>query len=554
MVNLPPAPERRWIQAVNQVNSFASNLKSVWMGLEPRRRAVLVISLMTAIIFLGLMIRVVATPTLSLLYSGLDSSSASGVIEALDRQGVQYEVRGDAIYVPSNQRDRVRISLAGEGLPMAGSAGYELLDGLSGFGTTAEMFDAAYWRAKEGELARTLLAFDSVVRARVHIANTSRRPFSRDADPTASVTVSTSSGALSREQAEAIRYLVASAVGGLQLSNVAVIDQEHGVVLKSGEAEAKATAGDDATLKAAEIRRNVIRLLEARVGPGAAVVEVSVETSRDSETVRERSVDPSTRVIIHKDTEESTDAAEGESSGVTVASNLAEGDVEGGDQTSRQASRTRERLNYEVSEVLRESVRPPGQLRRISVAVMIDGLRTLDENGQSTWTPRPPEELQALQALVESAVGFDAERGDIVNIQSLELSAQIEAGSVAENGFVRILAVNAMSIAQVAVLGVVAIMLGLFVIRPIMKTAGEPPILPGAPQLGGGVAAPVETGEGASLQMLNAEAPAGGLIEAAALGALDRKGQLEAAVTKHKDRAVRVISGWLDGPDTERAN
>ena len=537
------------------MNSYASNLKSLWMGLEPRRRAVLVISLMTAIIFLGLMIRIVATPTLALLYSGLDSSSASGVIEALDRQGVQYEVRGDAIYVPSNQRDRVRISLAGEGLPTAGSAGYELLDGLSGFGTTAEMFDAAYWRAKEGELARTLLAFDSVVRARVHIANTNRRPFSRETDPTASVTVSTSSGALSREQAEAIRYLVASAVGGLQLSNVAVIDQEHGVVLKSGETESKATAGDDATQKAAEIRRNVIRLLEARVGPGAAIVEVSVETSRDSETVRERSVDPSTRVIIHKDTEESTDAAEGESSGVSVASNLAEGDVEGGDQTSRQASRTRERLNYEVSEVLRESVRPPGELRRISVAVMIDGLRGVDDNGDVTWTPRPAEELAALRALVESAVGYNEERGDVVNIQSLELSAQIDVGSVAENGILRSLSVNAMSIAQIAVLGVVAIMLGLFVIRPIMKTAGAPPVLASAPQLSDGSGAvAAEGGESASLQRIDPENGPGGLIEGSPAAPSDRRGQLEAAVSEHKERAVRVISGWLDGPDTEQAN
>ena len=94
MVNLPPTPERRWIQAVSLLNSYASNLKAIWMGLEPRRRAVLVISLMTAIIFFGLMIRIVATPTLALLYSGLDSSSASGVIEALDRQGEDAQAPG----------------------------------------------------------------------------------------------------------------------------------------------------------------------------------------------------------------------------------------------------------------------------------------------------------------------------------------------------------------------------------------------------------------------------------------------------------------------------
>jgi flagellar M-ring protein FliF len=530
----------------------------------------LVISVMAVVVFLGLLIRIVATPTLSLLYSGLDSSSASGVIEALDQQGVQYEVRGDAIYVPANTRDRVRIALAGQGLPTAGAAGYELLDGLSGFGTTAEMFDAAYWRAKEGELARTLLAFKGVVRVRVHIANTRRQPFERKTQPTASVTVATSNGVLSRQQAEAIRFLVASAVGGLPLTNVAVIDQDHGVILRSGDAENKAAAGDEATQKAAEMRKNVMRLLEARVGPGAAIVEISVETTRDSETVRERTVDPNTRVIIHRDVEESTDAAEGVASAVSVASNLAEGDVEGGaDQSSRQASRTRERFNYEVSEILRESVRPAGDVRRVTVAVMIGGLREVDADGTTTWAPRSEEEITALRGLVESVVGFDATRGDVVTIQSLEFSVVEDAGVVEEDGFGRLIAVNAMSLIQITVLAIVALMLGLFVIRPIMRTAAIAPPQDGATLLptqnGAGpesTFATVENGGPAYVAQNRAIAlggpeagqKPGQIASDPALNAPDRRAMLEAAVTENTDKARKVLGAWLDTPETEKVN
>lgn len=548
------------------MNTTLSNITRAWTALEPRKRAALVVSLMAAVVFLGLLIRIIATPTLSLLYSGLDSSAASGVIEALDRQGVQYEVRGDAIYVPADARDRVRIALAGEGLPTAGAAGYELLDGLSGFGTTAEMFDAAYWRAKEGELARTLLAFAGVTRARVHIANTRRQPFEQKTQPTASVTVSTSNGVLSRQQAEAIRYLVASAVGGLPLTNVAVIDQEHGVILRSGDAETE-TAGDEATQKAADLRKNVMRLLEARVGAGAAIVEIAVETTRDSETVRERTVDPNTRVIIHRDVEESTDAAEGEASAVSVASNLAEGDVDGGaDQSSRQASRTRERFNYEVSEVLRESVRPAGDVRRVTVAVMVDGIRSVDPDGAATWTPRSEEELTALRNLVQSAVGYDDARGDVVTIQSLEFSEAEEAGVVAEDGFARLLAVNAMSLIQIAVLAIVALMLGLFVIRPIMRTAAiaPPPLrdaLAGPDTASGGSGGLIlddghtDTTSGGSPGGAMTSSGDGQTIMAASraksLPAPDRRALLETAVNDNTDKARRVIGAWLDAPEPD---
>lgn len=504
--------------------------------MEPRRRAVLAMSVVAAVVALGLLARIVSAPSMALLYSGLDGAAASGVIEGLERQGVAYEVRGDAIYTTAAARDRVRITLAGEGLPAAGAAGYELLDGMSGFGTTAEMFDAAYWRAKEGELARTILASHRVIRARVHIAQTARRPFEAEKPVTASVTVATSSGALGKTQAEAIRYLVASAVSGLSLENVAVIDQESGVILKSGETESKAALGDDAAARAAALEDSVTRLLEARVGAGGAIVEVSVDAARDSQTIRERSLDPTSRVAIHTDTEESTDAAEGEAAGVTVASNLADGDVEdNGDGSTRQAARSRERVNYEVSETVRETVRPAGEVRRITVAVMVDGVRGEGPNGEDGWSPRPAEELETLRELVESAVGYDEARGDKVTIRSLEFTEAPQRGAVATSSFLDALSVNAMALVQIVTLAVVTLLLGLFVIRPLLTRA--PPLPPLAPE-------PAQIGASGETKGATAE------IDAPPTAA-GRRALLEAAVTEKQDEAIRLIGHWLDGPETK---
>lgn len=511
----------------------------VWDAMTPRRKVTFVLGTILVLVILAALVRAATMPTMALLYSGLDSGAASGVIEGLERQGIPYEVRNSSIYVPSSMRDRVRITLAGEGLPAAGDAGYELLEGLSGFGTTSEMFDAAFWRAKEGELARTILASSRVVRARVHIGQTSRRPFERDVPMTASVTVTTSAGMLSRQQAEAIRYLVSSAVAGLDSNAVSVIDQEHGVILRSGEEETE-SAGNDPSIQAATLRQRVQRLLEARVGPDSAVVEVSVETIRDSETIRERVLDPNGQVVIHTDTEDSTQTSEGDVNAVTVASNLADGDVEGeGGEANRQSNRTRERVNYEVSEVVRERVRPPGDVRRISVAVMVDGIRETQADGTLAWAPRPDEELETLKKLVESAVGYDEARGDTVTIESLEFTEASILGTTAESSFMEILSANAMSIIQILTLGLVALMLGLFVVRPILRI--EDPVA-------------ITADPAAALD--GPFAPAPDLADLPTIETVedpDRIEELKALIDEEPEGAGRLLKSWLEAPGEEAA-
>ncbi len=447
-----------------------SQLLTVWTALDARKRAVVFLSVIATMFAVFGLARMATTPEMAVLYSGLDPQAAGEVLTALEQRGLQYEVRASSIYIPLDQRDETRLALASEGLPASGTSGYELLDGLSGFGTTSQMFDAAYWRAKEGELARTILSSSDIRMARVHIANPVKRPFSREVSSSASVTVTMARGALSEPQAQAIRYMVASAVAGLVPEDVAIIDSDAGVVLQAGDTASGILPGDDPATKAEKLRANIERLLAARVGPGRAVVEVNVEADMDSQTISERVIDPTSRIAVSSDTEERAQSASGTgASAVTVASNLPDGDVEG-ENTESNSNDTlaRERLNFEFSETRRERVILPGQVRRITVAVMVDGITETAANGTTSWSPRSPEEITSLKTLVESAIGFDAARGDVVTIESLQFPEQAVVGTELTDDDGTLLSGGLISMIQTGVLAVVALLLGLFVVRPIL--------------------------------------------------------------------------------------
>jgi flagellar M-ring protein FliF len=166
-----------------------TQLQTLWSGLDARRRLIAVLSALAIVASVVGIARVATAPDMALLYSGLDAAAAGEVVAALEARGIPYEVQEASIYVDGARRDATRMALATEGLPASGPAGYELLDALSGFGTTSQMFDAAYWRAKEGELARTITAAPNVRAARVHLANPVNAPFARTPTGSASVTV-----------------------------------------------------------------------------------------------------------------------------------------------------------------------------------------------------------------------------------------------------------------------------------------------------------------------------------------------------------------------------
>ncbi|MBI6628916.1 flagellar basal-body MS-ring/collar protein FliF [Pontibaca salina] len=522
-----------------------------WTGLEKRRQVIVVIASLIMALTIAIMLIKAATPSMKLLYAGLEPSAAGEVVRVLDQRGASYDVRGGSIYVPFNQRDELRMILAGEGVPTNGGRGYELLDSLSGFGTTSQMFDAAYWRAKEGELARTIVASPHIVQARVHLANAGSSPFYRSAEPTASIAVTTAAGApITADQANAIRFLVASAVSGLPVENVAVIDA-NGILIGISDNSAPANSADD---RAQKVRNRVLRLLEARVGAGNAVVEVSVDTVTDTESIRRRQIDPEARVAISTDSEERTDSSRNQAQGaVTVASNLPDGDAAyGGDGSHAQTSETRERVNYEISQTDHEILRAPGAVKRLTVAVLINGVFEEDANGVPRFQPRSDAELTALHDLVASAVGYDAERGDMITLRSMELPAEIAAGTTASASLLSGLGLDLMSLVQIFALSIVTLVLGLFVVRPILTKpkALPPPILTAEAEKSATAPAPTLPGviDGKSAkQALPANQGASEVSRALAEPdtghPVDR---LRSMIGERQEETVEILRSWLE--------
>ena len=443
-------------------------LIDTWGSLDLRRRATLlggIAGVGTVLVFLW---RLAMVPSYALLYSGLDPAAAGDVISALEARGVRYEVRGDSIHVEEMNRDALRMSLAGEGLPALGAQGYELLDSLSGFGTTSQMFDAAYWRAREGELARTIAASPRIRAARVLLATAGNNPFQPQSEPSASVSIRPASGGISARHGQALRYLVAAAVPGLLPENVTIVDSDSGRVLAGDDAP---NGSADAAGQAEQHRRNIERLLNARVGPGNAVVEVSVELIRSRETVLERRIDPDSRVVIGTESEEMTNSSlENGNGAVTVASNLPEGDAAGGagGNSSLQNTESRERVTYDVSEIQREVENGPGAIRRISVAVLVNAVPVAGPDGIVQARPRDAAELDSLQALVQSAIGFDAERGDTVTIQSMAFEPLPDQGFEEVAGAGLFARLDIMTLLQLLALVVVALAVAFGVVRPLL--------------------------------------------------------------------------------------
>jgi flagellar M-ring protein FliF len=531
---------------------------SIWAGLDTRRRVTVIVATLGMFASVYFLTQLASQPRMALLYAGLDAASAGEVVTALEARGAVVEIRGSAIYVDAAQRDALRLALAGEGLPQNGGQGYELLDSLTGFGTTAQMFDAAYWRAKEGELARTITANRQFAAARVHISNPAADPFRQGQVDAASVSVTMASGSMSPAQATALRFLVASAVAGLDPAHVSIIDSANGLMPNSEDPASQAAGLSNA--RAEVLRTSVTRLLEARVGTNRAIVEVSVEPVTEREEITSRSFEPDSRVPISSDTEETSNTSTDQGSrGVTVASNLPDGEAgPAGGSSQSSESRTREVINFEVSETQRAIIREPGAVRRISVAALVDGVSTTADDGTVTWQPRSVEELEDLRQLIASAVGFDAERGDQITIRSMQFQPAPAFEPPAPIGLFDRLSLDVMGLIQLAVLALVGLILGLFVVRPILMrpaTAGPAQIAPPGASRDD---SPADLGAGGlpELPALNGEID--GLGDFAPLGELpsfdsiqnttDPAARLRELIEQKQDETVEVLSQWMNDP------
>ncbi len=370
----------------------------------------------------------VAEPRYTLLFGGLQPADAAALVDRLEALGTPYRLseRGDAVLVPAEEVTRLRMTLAQDGMPAGDVVGYELFDGANGFTTTDFLANVNLRRALEGELARTIASLREVRAARVHLVQPQRRLFQREVEtPSASVLLTLNGAAeLDRRQVEGVRYLVASAVPGLAAERVTVMDDRGNLLARGEDGSGPFLLDRTEEYRRAyeeQLRAKLVSLLERSIGPGRVDAQVTAEIDFDELSVTEELYDPQGQVVRStRTTEEVSNRNEaGADNAVTVGNNLPAAPAAGGGPTSQeQVERTEETVNYEISRKQRLQRKRGGTVRRLFVAIQVDGSYVDDGSGNLVFEPRDREELAQLEALARSAVGIDEERGDRIEIVS----------------------------------------------------------------------------------------------------------------------------------------
>ena len=417
------------------MSSMADTLKQ----LGPARLGIMGAVLVGLLMFFVFVSMRITTPSMKLLYADLSSEDSGSVAAKLEETQIPYEIStdGSRVTVPEDQVGRARMLLADAGLPNGGSLGYELFDNQSGFGTTNFVQNINQVRALEGELARTITSLDNIRSTRVHLVLPQRELFSRDnRAASASVFLGVRAGSqIQREQILSIQSLVSSAVADLKPSDVSIIDSNGNLLAKGEDDSANANS-----LKAEEMRLSTERRLAEKiedqvnrvVGYGNVRATVTSVMNFDRTSTNEELFDPEGQVLRSSQTsEEQNTERDADANDVSVENNLpgVGGDLLSDTAPSQESNRVEETTNYEISRTTRNTIREGGQIERLSVAVLVNGTKGVDEEGAETYTPRTQAELDQIATLVRGAIGFDDLRGDtveVINMQFAEIDTDQE--------------------------------------------------------------------------------------------------------------------------------
>jgi flagellar M-ring protein FliF len=500
---------------------------------------------------------------MALLYGELDTRDAGAVVQSLERARIAFRITGGGtqIMVPAEDVARLRLSLAREGLPAGGSVGYELFDRNESLTTTPFQQDMNRLRALEGELQRTIRGMAGVRNVRVHLVLPRREAFSRErAEAQASIVLSMQgSQRLDREGVQAVLHLVATAVPGLQPRSISIIDSRGELLARGGQAlgGAAGAATQEELRRGQEMRmaRGIEEMLERTLGVGRVRAEASIDLDFERVELREERFD--TENQVPRSTQSTTENSRGaEPANVSVANNLPGGETNSG--TGSSESRQEETTNYEIGRTTRNSLREHPVIRRLSVAVLVDGVAEPVEGGPARIRERTAEELARLSTLVRGAVGFNEQRGDRVDVVSMRFA---EPEPPPPAGMLGIDLPQAMvaRLIETLVLALVALLAILLVGRPLARRLAislAPP-----PALAAGMAMPALDAEGRPIMMT--VLPDGTLGQAISRGdhdaSLDKTEtnlwpssiqRLVAVVQAQPDAAMTVLRGWMTEEDS----
>jgi len=461
------------------VNPFVQQMKN----LGPARLAAMAgvaVGLIAFIIFFAT--RFSGSP-MTTLYGDLSATDSREIVKQLELSGIPFTTANNSteILIAGEQVTAVRMQMAELGLPSGASMGYEVFDNMDALGATNFIQNINLVRALEGELARTIKSIEGVQNARVHLVLPTREMFTREIqEPTASVYIKMRSGRLAENQVNAVQHLIAAAVPKLKPSNISIVDERGALLSRSFENDdAMVAAQQDEAVKNMERRlaQSVISLVESSLGPGKVRAEVRAEMEFDKVVTAEEIFNPDQQVPRSQVTvTETNQQQENDPSDVTVANQLpdAAANTGGAARMTTNENRSEETINYEISKTTRNQVREAGTLKRLSVAVLVDGNYNINnEEKTRTYEPLADETLDKIRSLVNTAVGYSADRGDQIEVVNMPFTGFDLLDGEEEFNLLGFNKEEIMRMAEGLGVAVVAVLVILLVVRPLVTRAFE---------------------------------------------------------------------------------
>ncbi|MFT0893157.1 flagellar basal-body MS-ring/collar protein FliF [Pseudochelatococcus sp. G4_1912] len=396
--------------------------------LGARRLAALAVVGLTVFFAVGLGAYYLSRPEMEVLYTGLSRDDVSRIGAALRDGDIAFDVSADgtSVFVSHGNTATARMLLAGKGLPQSASSGYELFNDLGSLGLTSFMQEVTRVRALEGEIARTVQSIKGVKAARVHIVLPDRGSFRRDQQPASASVVIRTEPADDTSSAQAIRNLVASAIPGMTVDRVSVLNTE-GVLLAAGDSRTGIVTGQANAMEkviSRDLQENVRRSLTPFLGIDNFEVSIAVRLNTDKSSTQETIYDPesrverSTRAVRESENSQNTN----QQTPTTVQQNIPqEGpNATGGDTASTESNRREDITNYEISTKTVQTVRDGFSVENMSVAVLINRARIKQLIGQDATEEAINKQVAEIEELTRSAAGYSESRGDSIKVLAVD--------------------------------------------------------------------------------------------------------------------------------------
>ena len=521
---------------------FLNKAKNLWTARSLSQQMLIggLAAVLTAMFVVGIIY--LNRPDFRVLYSKLSNDDAAKIVNMLKASKEPYQLadNGQTVLVHADRVYELRLKVASEGNLHGQGIGFEIFDEVK-IGQTDFVQHINYQRALQGELARTIMEFPKVESARVHLVVPKKSLFIEEQTaPSAAVVLKMKDKGdkLDPKEVQGIVNLVTMAVEGLDKKRITVTDQSGQPLYQPADDDSAGMNTTQLEFKAQmerKIERRIEELLAPVVGPQKIIARVNTELDFSHKTIKKELFNPDSQVVRSETRSEETVNGKAALDGAAPDANF-RGDGFQGTQSSQDSSRETRTTNYEINKEEQQIVSPVGELKRLGVAVIVDGTYTKDaKTGQMTYVPRTAEEIARIKSLVQSAVGFDQTRGDSIEVSSIAFGAEdISQGPSLVKNFIDLSG----KLGKPLLTGLLIFLFLILVVRPVVMALIRPKV---AEQEVEEVASLPSTEERLAIEE-TAEVPEEALDTARRLELL--KGQAMQLTEQNMDQAIRLLKSW----------